>query len=89
MYMPFKKYLHLEIAFLIFMAYGIPLVTAKIFAADVKGVDRVLESVDIVQIVFFYLVSFFSFAIPAFFFYKMPSVADAKLLCSFRSTPSY
>ena len=65
MYKPIQKYLHLEIGALLFISYCLPLIIAKIFAADVKGVNQVLESVNSIQVIALYVISFTAFHIPS------------------------
>ncbi len=72
MYKPIQKYLHLEIGALLFLSYCLPLIIAKIFAADVKGVNQVLESVNSIQIIFLYAISFLSFYGPSLLLNRSP-----------------
>jgi hypothetical protein len=85
-YFPLQKRLHVEVCAILFIAYLAPLLIGKIVAADVKGVDQVLESVDSLFISFLYAVAFVSFGLPAWLVcrstkWTIPSVAlDKRLL---------
>lgn len=84
-YFPLQKRLHVEVCAILFIAYLLPLIIGKIVAADVKGVDQVLESVDSLFISLLYAVAFFSFGLPAWWIcrgtkWKTPNVAIDKHL---------
>jgi hypothetical protein len=64
LYLPIQKRLHVEVCAILFIAYLAPLLIGKFAAADVKGVDKVLASVDSPYIAMLYMVAFVCFALP-------------------------